>query len=169
MFMGGAIQSDHQILPVVQVTELFRKASGVQSSFLGSTAKQSQVDSRKAILVVDDSITMRTLERNILQAAGYQVTVAHDGQHALDILNSETHFDAIVTDVQMPRVNGLELCSKVRESQTPDLPIVVVTSIDNVEEQKRALNAGADAYIVKSQFEQTTFLRCISQLSGNAD
>ncbi|MDF1661724.1 MAG: response regulator [Planctomycetota bacterium] len=169
MFMGGAIQSDHQILPVVQVTELFRKASGAQNSHLGLASDSLHDERKKAVLVVDDSITMRTLERNILQAAGYQVTVAHDGQHALDILNSQVHFDALVTDVQMPRLDGIELCSKVRESQTPDLPIVVVTSVDNSEEQKRALNAGADAYIVKSQFEQNSFLQCISRLLGSTD
>ena len=166
MFMGGAIQSDHQIVPVIQVTELFRRASGAQASLLSSISERNSGPSKKAILVVDDSITMRTLERNILQAAGYQVTVAHDGQHALDILTQSMSFDAIVTDIEMPHVDGLELCRRVRQSATPDLPILVVTSLNTDDEKKRALNAGADEYIMKSQFEQNSFLECIRRLSG---
>lgn len=169
MFMGGAIQSDHQIIPVIQVTELFRRAAGAQVSLLSSISERAAGSSKKAILVVDDSITMRTLERNILQAAGYQVTVAHDGQHALEVLTQSGSFDAIVTDIQMPQIDGLELCRRVRQSATPDLPILVVTSLNTEDEKKRALNAGADAYIMKSQFEQNSFLECIRRLSGNID
>lgn len=167
LFMGGCIKDDNQILPVLQVTELFSRAAH-QSQYQSLRAQASEYREPviKSALVVDDSITMRTLERNILQAAGYHVQIAHDGQDALDILSHNQSFDVVVTDLQMPRVDGLELCRRIRASSTPNLPILVVSSVAGPAEQQQALEAGADAYIVKSQFKQHDFLESVERLAG---
>jgi two-component system, chemotaxis family, sensor kinase CheA len=115
-------------------------------------------------LVVDDSITMRTLLKNVLTAAGYQVTVAEDGQAALDLLSKDHDFQIVVTDLQMPRMDGISLCEGIRALPGSYLPVVMVTSVDEPEEKSRALAAGADAYVVKASFEQTSFLNRINTL-----
>jgi CheY-like chemotaxis protein len=107
---------------------------------------------------------MRTMIRNILVAAGYQVTVAEDGRQALDRLSEMARCDVIVTDLQMPHMDGIELCKGVRARGGRYVPIVMVTSVDESEEKTRALSAGADAYVVKASFEQVSFLRRIDAL-----
>lgn len=115
------------------------------------------------ILIVDDSITTRTLERNILQGAGYTVTTAVDGVEALALLETEK-FDLVVSDIEMPRIDGFELVEWIRQSSHyGDIPIVLVTSLESQEHRERGLRAGADAYIVKSGFEQSVLLETIAQ------
>jgi two-component system chemotaxis sensor kinase CheA len=115
------------------------------------------------ILVVDDSITTRTLERNILQGAGYQVVTAVDGVEALAALETET-FDLVVADIEMPRIDGFELVKWIRDSAVyGGLPVVLVTSLESQEHRERGLKVGADAYIVKSGFEQSVLLDTIEE------
>jgi two-component system, chemotaxis family, sensor kinase CheA len=114
--------------------------------------------------VADDSITTRTLEKNILEAAGYRVRVAADGAEAWTALQSEP-CSLLVSDVNMPRLNGFELTEKVRGSETlKALPIILVTSLDSREDRERGIWAGADAYIVKGAFDQDVLLSTIRQL-----
>jgi len=116
------------------------------------------------VLIVDDSVMTRTLERTILEAAGYSVVVAADGAQALDLLN-EHQIDAIVSDVEMPRMDGLALTSAVRQDERwRHLPIVLVTSLDSPEQVERGAAAGADAYIVKGRFDQNDLLQTIGRL-----
>ncbi|NJL95920.1 MAG: response regulator, partial [Anaerolineae bacterium] len=118
------------------------------------------------ILVVDDSITTRTLERNILSGAGYRVVTANDGVEALALLETEK-FDLIVSDIEMPRIDGFQLVEWVRQSSVyGQLPIILVTSLESQEHRERGLKAGADAYIVKSGFEQAVLLETIRQFVG---
>jgi two-component system chemotaxis sensor kinase CheA len=120
--------------------------------------------SKKRVLVVDDSVMTRTLERTILEGAGYIVAVASDGAQALEMLN-DTPVDAIVSDVEMPRMTGLELTAAVRqEERWRHLPIVLVTSLDSPEHIERGAAAGADAYIVKGRFDQGDLLQAIGRL-----
>ncbi|WP_129628078.1 hybrid sensor histidine kinase/response regulator [Candidatus Oscillochloris fontis] len=119
------------------------------------------------LLVCDDSFTTREMIRSILQSAGYLVTAAVDGADALDKLRSQA-YDLVVSDVEMPRVDGFELTTRIRnELALPELPVVLITSLASEEHRRRGLEAGAHAYIVKSQFDQGSLLGVIQQLLGN--
>jgi chemotaxis protein histidine kinase CheA/CheY-like chemotaxis protein len=170
LFSGGAIQADGSILPVLAVPALFERAAGAAAVQSPAPLVQPAVRPPESIsvLVVDDSITMRTLLRNILQASRYKVTVAHDGENALEVLGQMETCDLIITDLHMPRMDGTELCRAVRRRDRPQIPIVVVTSVGDAEEKSRALAAGADAYIVKSDFEQAHFIDTVMRLTGAA-
>ncbi len=124
---------------------------------------------RRGILVVDDSFTTRELLRSILQSAGYDVTVAIDGADALDKLRAGT-YDLVVSDIEMPRVDGFTLTTRIRhELALAELPVVLITSLASEEHRRRGLEAGAQAYIVKSQFNQDSLLKVLQQLLGNEE
>jgi two-component system chemotaxis sensor kinase CheA len=119
------------------------------------------------VLVVDDQFTVRELQRSILRASGYRVEVACDGREALDALNTKDAFDLVVTDLQMPEMDGLALLAAIRAH--PDhssLPVVIVTSRGSDEDRKRGAQAGADAYIVKDEFDQQALLQTVERLVG---
>jgi two-component system chemotaxis sensor kinase CheA len=121
---------------------------------------------RRRVLVVDDSITTRTLEQSILEAAGYDVFTAVDGADAWRLLQ-ETNVDLVVADVEMPRMDGFELCEAIRGSKrSPQLPVVLVTALEMPEHRARGLEVGADAYLGKSSFDQQNLLDAIRQLLG---
>jgi two-component system chemotaxis sensor kinase CheA len=117
-----------------------------------------------AILVVDDSITTRTMEKNLLEAAGYQVRVAVDGLEAWTILKTEA-VDLVVSDVDMPRLDGFDLTARIRADQKlADLPVILVTVLESREYKERGIDVGANAYIVKSSFDQSNLLEIIRRL-----
>ena len=119
---------------------------------------------RKSVLVVEDSITSRTLLKNILETAGYRTTTAVDGIDALTQLKTND-IDLVVSDVDMPRMNGFELTSRIRASrELADLPVVLVTSLDSRDDRERGIDVGANAYIVKSSFDQSNLLDVIRRL-----
>ncbi len=116
------------------------------------------------VLVVDDSITTRTLEQSVLEAAGYRVTVAVDGQDAWDRLVRDPP-DLVVSDVEMPRMNGFDLCRRIRASRRyAELPVVLVTGMETAEDRALGMEVGADAYVLKSSFDQAALLDTIRQL-----
>lgn len=116
------------------------------------------------ILVVDDSITTRTMEKNLLEAAGHQVRVAVDGVEAWTFLRSE-EFDLVLSDVDMPRMDGFELTARIRaDRKLADLPVVLVTALESREEKERGIEVGANAYIIKSSFDQSNLLEIIRRL-----
>lgn len=121
---------------------------------------------RLRVLVVDDSITTRTLEQSTLEAAGYEVEVATDGADGWRRVQ-EGGFDLVITDVEMPRMDGFQLCETIRASpRFANLPVVLVTSLDAPEHRARGMEAGADAYIGKSAFDQQGLLETVRQLIG---
>ena len=121
------------------------------------------------ILVVDDSITTRTLEKNILEAAGYHVTTAINGLEALKRLE-EHPIDLIVTDIQMPKLDGFALTRQIRDlPEYARLPIILVTSLESQEDREKGMEAGADAYIIKRGFNQANLLTTIKQFLNGAD
>lgn len=123
-----------------------------------------ETDKRLRILVVDDSITTRTLEQSILEAAGYDVLTAVDGEDAWSTLQ-EHEVDLVVADVEMPRLDGFGLCEAIRASRRlRELPVILVTALETTEHRARGLEAGADAYLGKSSFDQETLLETIRQL-----
>jgi two-component system, chemotaxis family, sensor kinase CheA len=122
---------------------------------------------RRRVLVADDSITTRTLEQSVLESAGYAVTTAVNGEDAWRRLERDGA-DLLVADVEMPRMDGIALCRRVRASERfAELPIVLVTGLGSDQDRARGLEAGADAYIVKSSFDQATLLDTVQQLIGD--
>jgi two-component system chemotaxis sensor kinase CheA len=120
---------------------------------------------RQRVLVADDSLTTRTMERYILEAAGYEVALAGDGAEALALLQ-EHGSDVLVSDIEMPGLDGIELTARVRaEPLLRDLPVILVTSLDSATDRERGLQAGADAYLVKTSFDQDQLLRTIREIA----
>jgi two-component system chemotaxis sensor kinase CheA len=118
----------------------------------------------RTVLVVDDSLTTRTLEKSILEAHGFTVRLATDGVEALVRLREELA-DLVITDVQMPRMSGFELLDEIKkDALLAHLPVIVVTSMGNREDQERGLALGADAYIVKRKFDHEELLETIRQI-----
>ena len=121
---------------------------------------------KRRILVVDDSITTRTLEQSVLEAAAYDVLTAVDGADAWRMLQ-EHGCDLVVSDIEMPRMDGFALCEAIRGSKRfKELPVVLVTALETPQHRERGLEVGADAYIGKSSFDQQNLLDTISQLIG---
>jgi two-component system chemotaxis sensor kinase CheA len=119
---------------------------------------------KQSILVVDDSVTIRTFEKALLEAAGYDVTAASDGLEAWNMLQ-KSPCDLIVSDVEMPNMTGFELTEKVRgDSKLKDMPLVLVTTLSSDEDRKRGIDAGADAYVIKGSAEQDHLLDTVRRL-----
>jgi two-component system sensor histidine kinase and response regulator WspE len=118
------------------------------------------------VLVVDDSITVREVERQILRQHGYDVAVAVDGGEGWNVARGE-RFDLVVTDVDMPRMNGLELVRALRgDAVLRDLPVIIVSYKDREGDRLRGLEAGANSYLTKGSFHDNTFLRVVADLIG---
>ncbi|TXM70647.1 response regulator [Methylobacterium sp. WL12] len=132
----------------------------------GTLGEAPRSKHRATILVVDDSITTRTLEKGILEAAGYRVVVCVDGQDALDRLHADIEvFDLVLADVEMPRLDGFGLLGAIRaESRFARLPVVLMTSRGDAADVARGLDLGADAYLTKQKFDQRQLLDTIGQL-----
>jgi len=165
---GAAVLGTGAVVVILNPADLIKAALGdIEASPRARSADAQAthaVASRRHVLVVDDSVMTRTLERTILEAAGYSVMVATDGVQALELLNDH-QIDIIVSDVEMPRMDGLALTSAVRQDERwPHLPIVLVTSLDSREQVERGAAAGADAYIVKGRFDQNDLLNTIGRL-----
>jgi len=156
---GATILGTGKAVPILNVPDLLKSAVKLTPgpSRIRSVAKEAGTK-RKSILVVEDSITTRILLKNILESAGYQVKTVVDGVDALAALGAE-NFDLVVSDVDMPRMNGFDLTAKIRADQRlSELPVVLVTSL---EDRERGLNVGANAYVVKRGFEQSNLLEVI--------
>jgi two-component system chemotaxis sensor kinase CheA len=164
---GGAILPSGRVALVLNVPGLVEGGSRAEGVELPASDGPSLP--RRRILVVDDSITTRTLEQSVLEAAGYDVLTAVDGQDAWRRLQ-ELGADLVVADVEMPRMDGFTLCVRIRSTQRfRDLPVVLVTALESEEYRARGLDVGADAYVFKSSFEQDTLLETISDLLGRPD
>jgi len=117
-----------------------------------------------AILLAEDSITSRLRIKNILESAGYQVTTAVDGMEAFTMLRTEK-FDLVISDVEMPRLNGFDLTARIRaDKKLMELPVVLVTALEMREHRERGINIGANAYLVKSNCDQSKLLEAVRRL-----
>ncbi|MCS6840804.1 MAG: hybrid sensor histidine kinase/response regulator [Roseiflexus sp.] len=165
---AAAILPDGTVAPILDTVDIVRAASGAQRTVMSVQPEHSVQRRTPQIVVVDDSLTTRMLEKNILEAAGYQVHLATDGAEALDLvqrLAANGGCDLVISDVDMPRLNGFELTEKLRASERfKHLPIILVTSLDAPEHRERGVAVGADAYIVKRAFDQQTLLDTIARL-----
>ncbi len=163
---GAAMLGTGALVPILNVAELF--ARGVRTLTKGAfnlPIVRSSVQAQKPrVLVVDDSITSRSLERAILEAAGYRTLVAEDGWQALEILALE-EVQLVVSDVEMPRLDGYGLTEAIRrDERLKHLPIILITSLARPEDRARGAQAGADAYIVKGEFDQRVLLETLRGL-----
>jgi two-component system chemotaxis sensor kinase CheA len=159
---GGTILSDGRIALILNAAELLERAQA--STSRGRAASTPAETARRRLLVVDDSATIRALEKSILEAAGYDVVVAADGQEAWQLL-LESGADLVVSDVEMPRMDGFSLTETIRASrQFRDLPVVLVTAMESEADKARGLAVGANAYRVKSAFDQTDLLATIERI-----
>lgn len=165
---AAAILPDGTVAPILDTVDIVRAASGSQRAMVTLQPATNAPQHTPQIVVVDDSLTTRMLEKNILEAAGYQVHLATDGVEALDLvrrLAANGGCDLVISDVDMPRLNGFELTEKLRTSDHfKHLPVVLVTSLDAPEHRERGVAVGADAYIVKRAFDQQTLLDTIARL-----
>lgn len=157
---GGALQGSGELVLVLNPVSLVQQAVGGRFGALAAPAQAK----RLRVLVVDDSMTTRALEQSVLEAAGFEVTTAVDGADAWrQLLESGT--DLLVSDIEMPNMDGLALTRAVRTSERfTNLPVVLVTSLDTPEARERGLAAGADAYVGKASEGQAGLLATVRDL-----
>lgn len=159
---GATILGNGRLVPVIHVPDLVIAAAMVQTRQKSGEAEISV--SGRRILVAEDSITSRTLLKTILENAGFVVTTAVDGADAFSQARTG-EFDLLVSDVDMPRMSGFELTARVRaDKKLSDIPVVLVTALESREDRERGIDAGADAYIVKSSFDQSNLIEVINKL-----
>jgi two-component system chemotaxis sensor kinase CheA len=162
---AATVLGSGEIAPVLNVSDLFRSARKMPRGQLrtAAPAKPARTES-KSILVAEDSITSRMLLKTILESAGYRVKLAMDGMDALTLLRTEK-FDLLVSDVEMPRLNGFDLTARLRaDARLAALPVILVTALATREDRERGMEAGANAYIVKGSFDQSNLLSAVSSL-----
>jgi len=165
---GATTMGSGEVVLILNVADLLKLALQREHRSVLSSAEPASpmlARVRQRILVVDDSITTRTLEKNILEAAGYRIELATDGQEALEAIAREGVPDLVVSDIAMPRMDGFELTRQIKgDAETAEVPVILVTSLDSPEDKVRGIEAGADAYIIKSSFDQSNLLETIEQL-----
>ncbi|HEY7629748.1 MAG TPA: hybrid sensor histidine kinase/response regulator [Thermoleophilaceae bacterium] len=177
---AATIVGTGEVVPILNVLDLLRATgkrpqSAVRSPQKPSTespadrgrrtaVRKAEPAEKQSILVVDDSVTIRTFEKALLEAAGYDVTAASDGLEAWNLVQKQAP-DLIVSDVEMPNMTGFELTEKVRGDQRlKGMPLILVTTLSSDEDRKRGIDAGADAYVIKGSAEQDHLLDTVRRL-----
>jgi two-component system chemotaxis sensor kinase CheA len=163
---GAAILGDGQLVTILNVSDLMKsiQVKSVASLSLPIVTKEPR---RWRVLLADDSITTRALEKHILENAGYDVLAAADGKEAWEIIcsNDKELPDLVVSDINMPRMDGFNLTQSIKgDSKYARMPVVLVTSLDSPQDRLHGMEAGADAYILKSTFDQRELLNTIERL-----
>jgi two-component system sensor histidine kinase and response regulator WspE len=169
---AGALLDDGSVVLIVDVEDMLRSVDKLLNTGRleriarhGNTAVEA---TRKRILVVDDSLTVRELQRKLLLNRGYDVAVAVDGMDGWNALRSES-FDLLITDIDMPRMDGIELVTLLRrDNRLQSLPVMVVSYKDREEDRRRGLDAGADYYLAKASFHDDALLDAVVELIGGA-
>lgn len=162
-FTGATVLPTGEIALIVSIPEVIATGIGAPAAPVITTAAGTKAVARR-LLVADDSVTTRTLEKTVLEAAGYEVITASDGAEAWHLLQ-ERGADLVISDVEMPRMDGFMLAEAIRGSrQFRDVPVILLTALDNERDRARGLEVGADAYLVKSAFDQTKLLETVAQL-----
>jgi two-component system, chemotaxis family, sensor histidine kinase and response regulator WspE len=169
---AGALMEDGAPVLILDVADMLRSVQKLSISGQLESVQQAVTDDagavRKKVLVVDDSLTVRELERKLLTSRGYQVVGAVDGMDGWNAVRTD-HFDLVITDIDMPRMDGIELVSLIRQaSHLRTLPVMIVSYKDREEDRQRGLEAGADHYFTKSSFHDETLLQAVVDLIGAA-
>ncbi len=164
-FAGAALLGNGEIVPILDVQALFAIAMRTAAVYSARPPAPAPAARRSArVLVVDDSLVASELERGILLAAGYDTQIAHDGLEALEVLR-QTDWDLVISDVDMPRMDGFELTACVRaDARLCEIPVIIVSSRDSAEHRRRGFEVGANAYVSKREFDQTQILETVRRL-----
>lgn len=158
---GAGLLGTGELALILRPADLLR---AVRDAVQAPEAADREESRPSAVLVVDDSITTRTMEKNLLETAGYTVQVAADGLEAWAALKTD-RFDLVVSDVDMPRLNGFDLTSRIRaDPKLAELPVVLVTALESREDKERGIDVGANAYVIKSGFDHSKLLEIIRRL-----
>lgn len=166
MVSGMVITGRNELVNVLHAPALLELARKARGQAVRSEAASHAQESAYNILVVDDSLNTREIEKDVLEAWGYHVTLAEDGLDGLQKARAGD-FDAILTDVEMPNMDGFTLTSLLRqEEKYRDTPIVIITSREKEEDKRRGIQVGADAYIVKGDFDQSSLVDTLRSLLG---
>ncbi|MGF6088086.1 hybrid sensor histidine kinase/response regulator [Pseudomonas sp. 18173] len=169
---AGALLDDGSVVLIVDVEDMLRSVDKLLNTGrlerIARHGHQVVEAARKRILVVDDSLTVRELQRKLLLNRGYDVAVAVDGMDGWNALRSED-FDLLITDIDMPRMDGIELVTLLRrDNRLQSLPVMVVSYKDREEDRRRGLDAGADYYLAKASFHDDALLDAVVELIGGA-
>ena len=169
---AGALLDDGSVVLIVDVEDMLRSVEKLLNTGrlerIARHSNQVVEAARKRILVVDDSLTVRELQRKLLLNRGYDVAVAVDGMDGWNALRSED-FDLLITDIDMPRMDGIELVTLLRrDNRLQSLPVMVVSYKDREEDRRRGLDAGADYYLAKASFHDDALLDAVVELIGGA-
>jgi two-component system sensor histidine kinase and response regulator WspE len=169
---AGALLDDGSVVLIVDVEDMLRSVDKLLNTGrlerIARRTQQTLEAPRKRILVVDDSLTVRELQRKLLLNRGYEVAVAVDGMDGWNALRSED-FDLLITDIDMPRMDGIELVTLLRrDTRLQSLPVMVVSYKDREEDRRRGLDAGADYYLAKASFHDDALLDAVVELIGGA-
>lgn len=162
---GLVVTGDNHLVNVLHAPALFALAqSSRRQVFVASEQDALDLPIAKHVLVVDDSLNTREIEKDVLEAHGYQVTLAEDGVDALRKAG-EFEFDAILTDVEMPHMDGFTLTAQLRQDERYRYkPIMIITSREKEADKRRGMQVGADAYIVKGDFDQSNLVATLQAL-----
>jgi two-component system chemotaxis sensor kinase CheA len=159
-YLGAAILGDGRVALILEPSFLVRRRAAVAAA-----RAREEASHVSRVLVVDDQFTVRELQRRILEGAGYEVLTAANGVEALEVITREPELELVVTDIEMPEMDGLTLLQHIRgEPDTDTLPVVIVSSRAGEEDRRRGAEAGADAYVVKAEFDQRALLETVGRL-----
>jgi two-component system sensor histidine kinase and response regulator WspE len=168
---AGAIMEDGSPLLVVDVNDLVRSIDKLieKNRLLAISDTKKEEKRTKKVLVVDDSMTVREVERKILQNNGYEVVLAVDGIDGWNTIHRED-FDLVISDIDMPRMNGIDLVKRIKnDSKYKTIPVMIVSYKDRLQDKKAGLDAGANFYLTKSSFHDETLIRAVEDLIGKAE
>jgi len=169
---AAAILEDGNPILIFDAEDIIRSMnkliSGDRFLLIDEIQKEENEPSAKRILIVDDSITVREVEKEMLSARGYSVEGAVDGQDAWHTIRTAPPFDLVVTDIDMPRMNGIELVEAIKaDSDLENIPVIIVSYKDRPEDRRRGLEAGADYYLTKGSFTDEALVEAVRDLIGN--
>jgi two-component system sensor histidine kinase and response regulator WspE len=169
---AGALMENGDPLLIADLDDWLRSVEKLVGSGelgrVGASASRAKVASAKRVLVVDDSLTVRELERKLLASRGYDVSVAVDGMDGWNAVRA-ADFDLVITDIDMPRLDGIELVTLIkRDAQLSALPVMIVSYKDRAEDRQRGLDAGADYYLAKGSFHDQVLIDAVRDLIGEA-
>jgi two-component system chemotaxis sensor kinase CheA len=163
---GASIEPNGSILLVLDVSALIERSDAIAETTSRAVDKASEPVRQLSVMVVDDALMVRELQRSILERGGYSVRTASDGAEALAML-ADQPADLVVTDLEMPNVDGFVLTSSIRaHPRLANIPVLIVSSRASEEDHQRGLDAGADGYIVKASFDEAGLLSAVSRLLG---
>jgi two-component system chemotaxis sensor kinase CheA len=166
MVSGACVEPNGSILLVLDVPTLIERSAAAVPAASRLTDKPTLPERQLSVMVVDDALMVRELQRSILERGGYSVRAASDGSEALAML-AEQAADLVVTDVEMPNLDGLQLIRNIRaHPRLSNIPVLIVSSHASEEDRQLGLDAGADGYIVKTSFDEAGLLNAVSRLLG---